>query len=155
MKIQRVPVVIVVVVMSWICVAGTAHAQALVSVGAGGLYPPGTVFNSVPITGLQSGYGIEITSTGSAIGQFCTILLGLAGERIAIEGNASSGSRLAPNIVTFSGTCSVNGPTGRTAGVPFTATVTTDINDQGSIGLIIGANKLPDGIVTTGSMTIK
>ena len=54
-----------------------AAGQVNVTVGAGGIYPAGTTFSGVTINGLQSGYGIEISSSGSALGQFCTVLLGL------------------------------------------------------------------------------
>jgi hypothetical protein len=138
-----------------------ASAQSTsVTAGAGGIYPPGTTFGGIPINGLQSGYGVEITGT-SALGQFCTILLGVNAlgleQNIVIEGKASSGSRNAANIATFSGTCTVNMGDGTppTPGVPFTATITTDANDQGSIGLVIGLTTLPNATVNAGSMTIK
>jgi hypothetical protein len=135
-------------------------AQSTVTVGAGGVYPPGTSFGGVPINGLQSGYGVEITGT-SALGQFCTVLLGVNAlglqQNIIIEGKASSGSRPAGNVATFTGTCTVNMGDGTppTPGVPFTATITTNPNDQGSIGLVIGLTTLPDATVNAGSMTIK
>ena len=89
-----------------------ASAQTTsVTAGPGGIYPPGTTFGGVPINGLQSGYGVEITGT-SALGQFCTVLLGVNAlelqQNVVIEGKASSGSRTAANIATFSGTCTVN-----------------------------------------------
>jgi hypothetical protein len=132
----------------------------LVGVGAGGVYPDGTTFNGVPISGLQSGYGVEITGT-SALGQFCTVLLGIAvgglEQNIIIEGKAASGSRTAANTVTFSGTATVNMGDGTppTPGVAFTATITTNASDQGTIGLVIGATTLPNAVVNSGSMTIK
>jgi hypothetical protein len=39
--------------------------------------------------------------------------------------------------------------------VPFTATITTDANDQGWIGLVIGVTTLPNATVNAGSMTIQ
>ena len=42
-----------------------------------------------------------------------------------------------------------------TPGVPFTATITTDANDQGEIGLLLGLTALPNATVNAGSMTIK
>jgi hypothetical protein len=139
-----------------------ASAQSTsVTVGAGGIYPPGTTFNGVPINALQSGYGVDIATDASALGQFCTVLLGVNAlglqQNIVIVGKASSGSRTAANIATFSGTCSVNMGDGTppTLGVPFTATITTDANDQGGIGLVIGITTLPSAVVNVGSMTIK
>jgi hypothetical protein len=139
-----------------------ASAQSTsVTVGVGGIYPPGTTFNGVPINALQSGYGVEVATDGSALGQFSTVLLGVNAlglqQNIAIVGKATSGSRTAANIATFSGTCSVDMGDGTppTPGVPFTVTITTDANDQGSIGLVIGLTTLPTAVVNAGSMTIK
>jgi hypothetical protein len=134
--------------------------ETSVTVGAGGIYPPGTTFNGLPINAIQSGYGVIITS-GSAIGEFCTVLIGVNAlnleQNVVIEGKATAGSRTASNIATFSGTCSVNMGDGTppTLGVPFTATITTNANDQGSIGLVIGLSTLPSATVNQGTMTIK
>jgi len=140
-------------------VPGSAQSTS-VTVGAGGVYPSGTSFGGVAINGLQSGDGVEITGT-SALGQFSTVLLGVNAlglqQNIIIEGTASSGSQTAGNIATFSGTCTVNMGDGTPPipGVPFTATITTDANDQGSIGLVIGLTTLPSATVNAGSMTIE
>ncbi len=139
----------------------SASAATNTTVGAGGTYPSGTTFNGIPINGVQSGYGVKIGDNGSASGQFCTILLGVSAlgleQDIRIEGKATSGSQNSMNFVTFSGTCTVDMGDGTppTPGVPFTATVTTDTNDQGTIGLVIGATTLPNAVVNAGSMTIK
>lgn len=141
--------------------AGVAAGQTSVTVGAGGIYPPGTTFNGVPINGLNSGYGVLIAADGAAEGQFCTTLLGISAlgleQNISIVGRATSGEKTAANVTVFSGTCTVDMGDGTAPipGVPFTATVTTDINDQGGIGLVIGANNLPDAVVNAGSMTIE
>jgi len=137
-----------------------AVAQTSVTAGAGGIFPPGTTFNGVPINGLQSGYGVQIDATGS-IGQFCTVLLGVSlgglQQNIVIEGKATTGSRTAANIATFSGTCTINMGDGTPPlpGVPFTATITTNANDQGTIGLLLGQTTLPTATVNQGSMTIQ
>jgi hypothetical protein len=39
--------------------------------------------------------------------------------------------------------------------VPFTATITTDANDQGTIGLVLGLTTLPNATINQGSMTIE
>lgn len=137
-----------------------AFAQTSITVGAGGIFPPGTTFLEVPIDGLRSGYGVEIQADGSAAGQFSTILLGVSAlgveRNIIIEGKATAGQKTAANLATFSGTCSINMGDGTppSPDVPFTVTITTNANDQGSIGLVIGATTLPDALVTAGSMTI-
>ncbi len=138
-----------------------ALAQTIVSVGAGGIFPAGTTFSGVPINGLQSGYGIEIVPGGPAIGQFCTVLVGIsltgAEQTIVIQGKATGGSQTAANVATFSGTCTINMGDGSlpVSGVPFTATITTDANDQGTIGLLLGQTTLPNATVDLGSMTIR
>ena len=78
-------------------------------------------------------------------------------RNLTIEGDVTAGSREAANVAVFSGRCSVDMGDGtpRTLNVPFTATVTTDANDQGTVGLVIGATRLPDALVTSGSMTVK
>jgi len=135
--------------------------ETCVTVGAGGIYPPDTTFKGLPINGLQSGYGIGIASTGSALGQFCTVLVGINSmglqQNVIIEGVATSGSQPAGNIATFSGTCTVNMGDGSPPlpGVPFTATITTNAFDQGTIGLILGDTTLPAATINQGSMTIQ
>ena len=133
------------------------RGETLTTVGAGGLFPSDTSFNGVSISGLQSGYGIVISDDGSAAGQFCTVLLGVSGVSIKIEGTVSSGSRMTANIVTFSGTSTIDMGDGTPSlpGVPFTATITTNSNDEGTIGLVLGSTTLPDATVSEGSMTIK
>ena len=141
--------------------ATSMSAETLVTAGAGGLFPAGSTFNGVPINGLQSGIGIEIGDTGSALGQFSAVLLGISAlgteQQIKINGKASSGSRVAPNVATFSGTCSVDMGDGTVPliGVPFTATISTNASDQGGIRLVIGASTLPEAVVNAGTMTIK
>lgn len=152
---------LLIAVVAGALVAQPAASQTTVSVGAGGIYPAGTTFNGVPINGLQSGYGVEIASGGSAIGQFCTILLGINAlgleQNIRIEGKATSGSKTAGNVASFSGTCTVDMGDGTpaTPGVPFTATITTGANSQGTIGLVIGLTALANAVVDEGSMTIE
>ena len=142
-------------------VVAPALGQTITTVGAGGVFPAGTTFNGVPLNGLQSGYGIQIESTGSATGQFCTILLGVtalgAPRNIAVVGKASSGSRTAANVATFSGTCTIDMGDGSAPllGVPFTAAITTNSSDQGTIGLTLGLNTLPTATVNQGSMSIR
>jgi len=146
-------------------VLGTPHAAAadetLATGGAGGIYPPGATLDGVTINGLQLGFGVEINPDSSALGQFCAVLLGVSGlgveQNIMIEGQATNGSRNAPNIAVFSGTASVDKGDGLppTPGIPFTATVTTDANNQGTIGLVIGLTILPSATVDAGSMTIE
>jgi hypothetical protein len=140
---------------------GTAVAETIVTGGGGGIFPPGTSFNNVPINGLRFAFGVEIPNSGPAFGQFLAVLLGVAvggvQQQIVIEGVVTGGSQTAANIATISGTCSVDMGTGAPPlpGIPFTATVTTNANDQGTLGLVIGLNNLPNATVDEGSLTVK
>ncbi|MCA1708764.1 MAG: hypothetical protein LC808_37985 [Actinobacteria bacterium] len=136
-------------------------ADTSVTSAAGGIYPPGTTFNGVPLNGLQFASGVEIRGDSSAIGQFTSLLLGISAlgvkQNITVECKATTGSRTAVNIATFSGTCTIDMGDGTPPlpDVPFTATVTTNDQDQGSLGLVLGATTLPAATVNEGSMTIK
>jgi hypothetical protein len=138
-----------------------AQIETSVTAAAGGIYPPGTSFNGVPINGLKTGFGVLLAGDGSALGQFHTLLLGISAlglqQNISVDGKASSGSRTAANIATFSGTCTINMGDGTppTPNVPFTVTVTTNANEQGSLGLVLGLTTLPNASINVGSMTIK
>jgi hypothetical protein len=129
---------------------------AIVSGGGGGLFPSGTTFNGVPISALQFGFGLDIGPTGGAVvGQFEAVLLGIpvggVQQRIVIEGTVSSGSWTAANAATYSGVATVDGA----GAVPFTATVVTDANGQGTLALVIGGTTLPTAAVSEGTQTVK
>lgn len=139
-----------------------AADQALATGAAGGVYPPGTILNGVPLNGLQLGFGVEIDPDyGSGLGQLCVVLIGVSPlgmeQDIMIDGQATGGSRIAPNIAVFSGTASVDMGDGTppTPGIPFTATVSSDPNGQGTIGLVLGLTSLPNATVNAGSMTVE
>jgi len=140
-------------------VAGGDETQA--TGAAGGLYPPGTVLDGVSISGLQTGFGVEIHPDGSALGQFAAVLIGVSPlgleQDITIEGEGTQGSRSAANIAIYSGTASVDVGDGlpATPGVPFTVTVTTDADGRGTIGLMLGLTTLPSALMNAGSMTVE
>jgi hypothetical protein len=136
-----------------------ALADTSVTAGAAGIYPSDTSFNGVPISGVEFGFGVIVGTP--TIGQFCVVLVGIeAGgiqQRIKIQGEASGGQQTSANAAVFSGSSSIDMGDGTApiSGVPFTATVTTDGNDQGTLGLVIGDSTLPNASVSQGSMTIK
>jgi len=138
-----------------------AADETLATGGAGGIYPPGATLDGVTINGLQAGFGVAINPDGSAPGQFCAVLIGISPlgseQYITIEGEATNGSRSAPNMAVLSGTASVDMGDGvpPTPGIPFIVTVTTDANGQGTIGLVLGLTTLPSAVVNSGSMTIE
>jgi hypothetical protein len=141
--------------------ASSAAADTVATGGAGGVYPPGVALTGVTLNGLQSGFGIEIHLGGAALGQFTAVLLGVsalgAEQTITLEGEVTSGSQPAANVAVLSGAATLDMGDGSppTPGVPFTATVTTDGNSQGTIGLLIGVTSLPAATVNVGSMTIE
>jgi hypothetical protein len=138
-----------------------AADEALATGGAGGIYPPGATLDGVTINGLQAGFGVEINPDSSALGQFCAVLIGVSPlgreQYIMIEGEATNGSRSAPNMAVLSGMASVDMGDGvpPTPGIPFIVTVTTDANGQGTLGLVLGLTTLPSAVVNAGSMTIE
>jgi hypothetical protein len=137
------------------------QTETSVTAGASGIFPSGTSFNGVPLNGLRFGFGLTISSTGSAAGNFQATLLGtsLLGQtqEIIVEGKASSGSVPAAGTATFSGTASVNMGDGTAplTGVPFTATATAGGAGQGSLLLSLGTTNLPAASVNKGSITVK
>jgi hypothetical protein len=134
--------------------------ETTVTAGVEGIFPPGTSFGGLPIDALQAGFGLEIED-GSALGEFCVVLVGLSltgiEQTITIEGKATAGAQTAPNMATFSGTCTVDLGNGTlpSVDVPFTASMATNAESQGSIGLVIGATTLPEATISGGAMTIR
>ena len=147
--------VAVAIVLPWRPVAAQSSDGLTAGAGAG-VYPSGTTFNGVPITGLRFGIGIALPANGTVSGQFQTVLLGLSAlgqpQEISVEGEATSGAVNADGSSTFSGTCTIDmgGGTPPLTGVPFTITSTTN-----SLLLILGGTTLPTASVTAGSITIQ
>lgn len=134
-----------------------AQSETRVTGGAGGVFPGGTTLNDVSLDGLRFGMGVIITSTGSAIGQFQATLLALGPQNIEINGKATEGSVGLGGTATFRGACSLDMGDGGLPlqSVPFTVTVTTNAEGQGTLGLVIGSTSLPTATVNEGSMTIQ
>jgi hypothetical protein len=134
-----------------------AQSDTSLTVGAGaGVYPSGTSFSGIPISGLQFGMGVDLPAGGPAAGQFQTILLGLSAlgqdQLITIEGEVNSGTVKADGSSTFSGVCTVDMGDGTLPlkDVPFTVTATAT-----SLLLVIGATNLPAAPVSEGGITIR
>jgi hypothetical protein len=151
-----------------LAVAGSALAQTApapdtaATAAAAGSYPAGTLFNGVPISGLEIAAGAVVPSDGTAAdGRLTVVLLGPAlgvgKQEITVHVIVTGGSRPASNVATITGTATVDMGTGATplAGVPVVATITTDANNQGSVGLVIGATTLPTAPIGTGTMTVE
>jgi hypothetical protein len=137
------------------------ETETTVTAGAAGVFPSGATFSGVPLDGLRFGIGVVISSTGSAMGQFQTTLLGTSAlgqaQSIEVEGQASSGSAAVAGTVTFSGSCTIDMGDGTLPlqDVPFTVSVIADGTGQGRLGLVLAATSLPAATVDTGSMTIE
>ena len=127
-----------------------------VTAAAEAIFPNGTTFNGVPLSGLTVGQGISIARDGSATGQFHAVLVGtsLLGspQNVVVEGQVRAGSVAADGSATVSGTATVNMGDGTlpVPGVPFAATVSTN-----SLALILNATALPTATVSAGSITIE
>ena len=134
-----------------------AQTDASLTVGAGAaVYPAGTSFNGVPISGLQFGIGVDLPANGPKAGQFQTTLIGLSAlgqqQLINIEGEVTGGSVRSDGSSTFSGVCTVDMGNGTPplTGVPFVVTATAN-----SLLLVINATNLPAASVSAGSIVIR
>jgi hypothetical protein len=138
-----------------------ALAQTIATGGAGGTFPPATFLAGVNVKGIQVGFGADVDLGGVGRGQFCAILAGTtslgAEQIIKIEGEVTAASQLAPNVAVLSGTATIDLGAGLppTEGVPFTATMTTNTEELGTIGLVTGLGSLPNATLNVGSLTIR
>ena len=140
-------------------IGGCSAAETVITGGGGGLFPPNASFNGIPITGLEFGFGLEFSGDGDKVGEFNVVLLGtgvFGPQSITLEGSVTGGVTVSGNVARFSGTATLDMGAGAPAlpGVPFAVTLTTDANDQGSLGLVIGTTTLPSAAVNEGTMTI-
>jgi len=125
--------------------------------GAGeGTFPAGTIFATVPISGLTFAMGILIYTDGSAVGDFQATLAGTSvlgqPQSIEVEGTASAGVLNADGSRTFSGSVSVDMGDGTVplTNVSFTLTATPT-----SMLLRLGITNLPSAALTDGSITLQ
>ena len=148
-----------------LAIAGSAYAQTDTSAttAGDGLYPNGTTFNGVPVSGLDIGTGALINGTnGVAEGHVAIALFGPTNiitnqqQIIKIEADFTGGSRAAANVVTLNGTATVDMGDGTLplTGVPIVVTLTFDGVEGGSVGLSIGAASLPTSALTDGTMDV-
>jgi len=151
-----------------LAVAGSAFGQTApppdtaTTAAASGTFPAGVTFNGVPISGLQIMAGAIVPGDGSpADGRLTVVLLGpnlgLGQQEITVQVTVTGGSRPASNVSTITGTATVDMGTGAAplVGVPVVATITTDANNQGTVGLVIGGTTLPTSPIADGTMTVE
>src|SRR5256885_10929586 len=147
--------------IAFMAIAGSAFAaDTSVTTAASGSYPGGTSFNGVPISALQIATGGLIAGDGSGAEGKLTIALvgrtplGLT-QTINVEADVTGAQRTAGNIVVLSGTGTLDMGDGTPpVPVPVIATITTDSNHLGSVGLTLGATPLPSASIGDGSMSI-
>jgi hypothetical protein len=146
-----------------LAVAGSAYAaDTSATAAAVGTYPVGTSYNGVALSGLVIGSGAMIWGDGSgADGKLTVQLLGLQtplGQQIInVNATVNGGSRAAANVATLTGTASVDLGNGTppVSGVPIVVTITTDANNKGTVGVVLGGTALPAATVGDGTVTVE
>ena len=88
-------------------------ALATTVTGAGGgVFGSGVSLNTVPLTGLRFGIGVDYLTGGSAAGDLQATLLGTGAngqvQEIVLAGKAAAGSSTPPGGSTFSGSCTLD-----------------------------------------------
>jgi hypothetical protein len=140
--------------------AQVALATTVTGAG-GGVFGSGVSLNTVPLTGLRFGIGIDYISGGSAAGDFQATLLGTGAngqvQEIVVAGKAAAGSSTPPGGSTFSGNCTLDMGNGTPPllNVPFIVTLATGTDGKPTIAITVGATNLPAVSITKGSTTIK
>lgn len=161
MKITSI-ILVLMLAVAGSAAAQTAPADTATTAAAVANYDAGTTFNGVPISGLDIAIGALVAGDGStADGQILIELYGpnlpTGQQVITIKATVTGGSRAASNVSVVNGTATVDMGDGTAplAGVPVTATIATDANNQGTVGLVIGATTLPTTAVNGGTMTVE
>jgi len=149
------------VLVVFMAIAGSAFAaDTSVTAAAKGSFPSGTNFNGISISGLQIAAGDLIWGDGSgAEGKLTIALIGTTPlglqQTINLNADVTGAQRTSANVVVISGTGTLDMGDGTAAvTVPVIATITTDSNNLGTVGLTIGATTLPASTIGDGSMAI-
>jgi hypothetical protein len=143
--------------------AAPAFAQADIGVtgAGGGVYPPNTAYNSVPLSGLQFGFGVNVRAIGTVGGRVNITLLGTSAlggaQSIEVDGKATAGSATIGSTATVSGTATVDMGDGTAPllNVPFTLTVVTKADAQGTLTLVLGTTNLPAATINDGAIAVQ
>src|SRR5260370_22341396 len=90
-----------------------AQSQTAVTGAGGGVFPSGTSFNGVSLSGLTFGMGaVNLTADGTANGAFESTLSGTSATGVArnivVVGKPTSGSGKAGGPATYSGICTID-----------------------------------------------
>ena len=148
--------------MVFLLCRGQAFAvQSTELAGAGGgVFPAGTTFNGVFVSGLRFGFGVDLAVTSGVAGTFEFTILGLSAtgqpQIITIEGTATGGSGTAGSGATVLGTTRVDMGDGTppSTGLPFVLAVTAGAVGQGTLEMSVNATPLPLATVNTGTLTV-
>jgi hypothetical protein len=130
----------------------TSHGETHVVAAGAAVFPDGTTFNGLPVSGSTFGFGVLIG--GSTEGDVVVTLAGTSvlGEpqEVTLAGKVTTGAVNGPGSVTFSGTGALDLGTGAApTEVPFLVTATTD-----GLTLAVAGTELPTQALTNGSIDI-
>ena len=132
-----------------------AAADTQVSAAAEGVFPGGATFAGVSLQGSNFGIGVVISSTGSATGEFQTVLAGTtllgASRSIALDGAVTSGALNVDGSATFTGTGRLDLGDGS---LPTTVPFTVGVSAAG-LQLTIGTTALPTQTLGAGAIDIQ
>ena len=147
-----------------LAVGGSAYAQTAtvdtsVTSAAIGTYPAGTIYNGVPLSGLEIAAGSVIFANGTGgDGALGIRLLSATTPQqiISIDAQVTAGSRAAATVATVTGSCTIDMGNGLppVTGIPFSATIAADSNNLGAVTLVLGSTQLPAATIGEGSMTV-
>src|SRR4051812_37883809 len=89
-----------------------ADDQTVATAGAGGLYPAGTSFTGIQVSGVQLAFGAELNADHTGLGNFTAVLLGVnvlgVDQYIVVEGQVTGGTTPGGNVTVLSGTTSLD-----------------------------------------------
>lgn len=137
----------------------TQDATALAGAGSG-IFPSGTLFNGVPVSGLRFGDGVDMSVNGPAVGDLELTLLGTSVlgqlQLITVEATATAGFVPVCGVAEVSGVCSVDLGDGTLpiTGLPFMMRHDADPEGQGSLTLVIGTTSLPPAMIDQGRISL-
>jgi len=158
MKRHAIPLTMTGLILAIILLPAPAFSQGIPGVTGVGtaLFPLGTIFNGLPLTGLQFGLGAFIPGDSSATGQFQLTLLGISllgiSLNIELDGQVTNGMLNPDGSRTVSGTATLDMGDGSLplVNVPFGATA-----NAAAIVLSIENINLPAVPLSAGSIIIQ
>src|SRR5207237_1392948 len=126
-------------------VLASAVQNALAAAGAG-VFPTGTTFNGVPLSGATFGVGAFVSSDGSARGDLQADLTG-----VLVTGGITAGTSNADGTITLSGTGTVDPG----YGLPLPGVPLVVVAGAAGIQLTVGVSALPRLAPTDGWVSVE